>query len=650
MITAALILALQAVPPASPNTLRAEPPWFARLGLRSLEVQAQLPVLDQVVLVPDEATFLDEVSRWTPAARWPVLIEDLAFAPRFVRAFNPSAVYRRASVGAAPTGAALQAAVERAVAQAWGGDPSAGVAAALNARNLTPQGLVGASAADPAWPAALALAAGRGQLVAWVDGSFGSPNAVLDAPTFQQLDAAVRKAFEQSGFRWNVLGDELETFTLCRNTAYRVNLPSPPGGWDPRLPPRDPAPLAVTDALCRTEAGARYAFAAQIPGDAVRSSSMAMCSLFLARTTVWMWDGYADRKGNMFAEFGFAQAASQLSAAGFTCQVNEGANAAVTSWKSMLPTGVNADVLLVNSSGNWDFFQLAREQQLWATDVPLLQKPAVLSMVHSFSLQLPERPDSIGARWLDHGVYAYAGSVQEPYLPAFVPPRVLADRLLSTTPFLVASRHWPGDVIPQVWRIATVGDPLMTLPTPAVAKGLGARKPAEPPPGATELHAEARQAMEATRTATSAAPYAAAMRALVQMGDDRVAAQFWAVAQAKGQAKAVASAALGSLFRMRQRDAFTAAWQLVDAPTAEQRDMLWAMWGPELPRLTDKAVVAVLRKAVRGPRTDMDAEALLPAVRRAEGRDAAAGWLNDLLKATDDAGTKRNLAALQGKI
>ena len=43
------------------------------LGSRAAQMQRALPIVHQVVLVPDEATYLDEISRWSPEARWPVL-------------------------------------------------------------------------------------------------------------------------------------------------------------------------------------------------------------------------------------------------------------------------------------------------------------------------------------------------------------------------------------------------------------------------------------------------------------------------------------------------------------------------------------------------------------------------------------------------
>ncbi|MFM9169098.1 MAG: hypothetical protein ACKOTD_02975, partial [Phycisphaerales bacterium] len=210
--------------PANQAEALARMPWFTRLGLRALDVESKLPVRDQVVLVPDEAAFLEEVARWTPRERWPVLIEDMSFAPRFVRAFKPSQVLRRAGGTPAPAdAAALRSAVDGALARAWGGDPAAGSAAAMRAVGLVPAGIVAASTSDPAWVAALALAAGRGQPIAWIEQPLGtSANDVVDAASFTAFDTAVRSAFETSGMSWTALGDDLDTFTLCRRVANRV--------------------------------------------------------------------------------------------------------------------------------------------------------------------------------------------------------------------------------------------------------------------------------------------------------------------------------------------------------------------------------------------------------------------------------------------
>ena len=43
--------------------------WAIKLGLRVEEVNQSFGLIDRVVLVPDGATYLDELSKWTQAGR-----------------------------------------------------------------------------------------------------------------------------------------------------------------------------------------------------------------------------------------------------------------------------------------------------------------------------------------------------------------------------------------------------------------------------------------------------------------------------------------------------------------------------------------------------------------------------------------------------
>ena len=656
-----------APPPAAPPTAPARPtqvsaeealarmPWFARLGARSLEVEVRLAVRDQVVLVPDAASFVAEIAKWTPSERWPVLVEDASFAPRFIRAFKPSTVLRRSVADSGFADAApVRAAVDGALARAWGGTPEAGPIAALRTAGVIPAGIVAASASDPAWIAALALAAGRGQPLVWLEQPLGaSADDVVDAASFGAFDSAVRAAFETSGLSWTGLGVQLDAFTLCRRAGVRVSLASPPGGRNPGIP-ADAGPFALTDALCRHPDGSRYAFAAQVHGDAVRASSMAMCSLFLRRTEAWAFDGYGGRgAGAPFAQYGFERVVPALESAGFKVRAWQGEDGTVDAWRGLLPAGVSADVMFLNSSGNADFLELARSAVAPSTDIPVLRRPLALQMVHSFSLQVPDAGWSVGGRWLAHGAYAYVGSVHEPFLLAFVPPAVFVDRLSALTPFLVAGRQWQGDTIPQVWRITTLGDPLMTIPAPKTAAMFPGRIGAAPVDGEVDVRAQARAALERSKSAadesTVASALAAAMRDLVACGDDAVAAQLWQLARSRGAgpAAAVAPAALGPLFRAGARASFMEAWTLVPKPSFEERDMLWQMWATDLRTLRDRGAIAVLKAAVREPRLDQDAQALLPALRATEGDAAAVEWMNGLMQRTQDPEVKRRLAQLQ---
>jgi hypothetical protein len=73
--------------PATTPAGNSETPWPIVLGTRAAALERSWPIVDQVVLVPDGRTYLDELSRWTETTRWPVLFEDDVYAPLFVRGF-----------------------------------------------------------------------------------------------------------------------------------------------------------------------------------------------------------------------------------------------------------------------------------------------------------------------------------------------------------------------------------------------------------------------------------------------------------------------------------------------------------------------------------------------------------------------------------
>ena len=117
------------------------------------------------MLVPDEATYVEELSRWSPRGRWPVLFEDDLLAPMFIRRFEPAHVLRR-EPGAGGSGATsvTRQQLEAAVVRAWGGDPQNQTwREAFDQHGYTPPGVVITTVRDPAWTAGVALAAGRGQ-------------------------------------------------------------------------------------------------------------------------------------------------------------------------------------------------------------------------------------------------------------------------------------------------------------------------------------------------------------------------------------------------------------------------------------------------------------------------------------------------------
>ncbi len=396
--------------------------------MRVEQVNRAFPTIDRAVLVPDTATYLDELSKWSPKGRWPVLLADDHFAPMFLRAFKPGQIVRRESVLAPdgrPTTPTTQQ-LEAIVIRAWGGNPELhSLRDTFAGNNYTPPGVVISSVDDPAWTAAVALAAGRGQPLLWFTDSAGRPNQLLDRAALDRLLASVDELVASTGYAHADLGDAIDAITMCRTIAGRVNMF--PGGDQDGV-------RAVTDVLGRKPSGARYAFAGWIFGDEVHSAYMAMCSLFLDRSRVWLYNTYPDEEGWM--AYGLGAATEKLTQSGYTTKRSEGAAAGQSPWLRMLAGGIDTDVLAINSKGHVDYMELSSGTAS-AVDVPMLTTPIALHLIHSWSMRSPQTEGTLGAQWLAHGAYAYVGSVHEPLLQAFVPPTALAERWTKLAPFLV---------------------------------------------------------------------------------------------------------------------------------------------------------------------------------------------------------------------
>ena len=626
--------------------------WQMQMGLRSYQVRARIAIVDKVVLVPDAATYLDEISRWTLRGRWPVLIEDDFFSPMFVRAFKPSKVIRRTSIGAMPaTIEEKNALAKNAITQSWtvpGSDANPHTPAeAFASARFEPMGMVFASMSDPAWTAAVALAAGHGQVLSWLEGPFDPPSSTMGPSQFQELSARIEEGTRATGLGYISLGDAIDAVTICRSMPWKVEVP-PGAQWAPPVGanPKPGEAVAVTDALCRISDGHRWAIASNIFGDEVRCAYIAMCSLYLSPKSVWMMNTYGN--DGEFGRYGMTDGIAVLKSAGYETTEFSGAQASVVSWLNLLMGGFKPDVLYMNTMGNSDFFKMWQEFQCYPEDVPMLQHPMAMHLIHSWSLTAAESRDTVGGRWLEHGIYAYAGSVYEPYLVAFVPPSMVATRMANMVPFLVASR-WCDGPIDSAWRVTLFGDPLMVITPPSTPSA--PRNPPtalDPAKGESDVKEIARAALVASKTSGAAADYARALGDVVKIGDDSMASQLWSVAVSKGDAVATVCApiSLSPLFRLRQSDAFLAAYRMIPAPTLIDQDMLWQLWTQQLSSIKDRAVLDWFTKQVRAVRPAVDLSRLAPEIKRVAGVDAAREAVGGWLAKTTDAEARKHINEL----
>ncbi len=442
-------------------------PFPNQTGLRIANLRAKIPTIDRIVLVPDEATFLAAIEHWSLKGRWPILIEDDQYTPMFIRRFHPNQVIRLPSVGTPlPKGEEFKQRLQRATAMAW--NPAKGESLTQTWQRLgwRPPGVVVTQLDDPAWPAAIALATDRGQPLAFLDGDFGSPNGTLNPDQWQLLQTGVQQAVEQTGYAYESLGDDIDTVTIVRQLAVKYQHTE-----------NVKQILAVTDGLARHPDGQRWAIVGWIYGSSVKALYQAMCSIFLSQETALLYNSYPME--GVWGMYAMGEPAEQLRKVGFDVTLIQRPQAGVKNWRDITNNSLDFDLIFVNTKGSSSSFDLG-DGDASVEDVPTLNIPAAMHFIHSWSAVTPDDRNTVAGRWLSNGVYAYVGSVDEPYVQAFVTPQLLAFRLQILTPFLIAARQ----IEAPPWKITTIGDPLMTIlklpprvkPTPQITDDITAEE------------------------------------------------------------------------------------------------------------------------------------------------------------------------------
>lgn len=436
-------------PPLALSQLAKQQPWFVRTGLRTALLQKYIPTVDRVVLVPDEATFLTALQQWSLNGRWPILIEDRDYTPKFIERFQPAETIRLPSVKQPlPKGKQLRELMQKTLALTWDAVDSSELRQTWVQLGWQPPGVVITSENDPAWPAALALASGRGQPLAFLPGNFGKPNDTLNSEQWQRLRFEVQKAVDSTGYFYTQLGDLIDTVTIARELAVKYQ----------SLQKKDEQ-LAVTDGLGRDYDERRWAVVGWIYGSSNRTVYQAMCSLFLGFQTAMLYDSYPD-EGN-WKKYEVESASNQLRGMGLEVETVQKPEAILQTWQRLVSQDWTFDLTFVNSRGNPDAFFIGNGDAR-VTDIPKLRYPTAVHFLHSWSATRPDDPNTVAGKWLENGVYAYVGSVHEPYLSAFVPPKLIVERLSQSVPFLIAVRLLEA----RPWKVATFGDPLMIVSLP----------------------------------------------------------------------------------------------------------------------------------------------------------------------------------------
>jgi len=633
-------------------------PWQVRIGDRAAIVHSLNQMVDIVVLVPDEAAFIDAISMWGfKNGRWPVLIEDDVYTPMFIRRYKPRRVLRWPASSAKgrelPSGGKLRSTLRQTLAWIWRNPDEARTKTDALATGeydnpdtiyrkagWSPPGVVITSVNDPAWPAALTLAAGYGQPITFLDGDFGSPDDTLPTDQFIRLNTEVELLVKQTGFAYDQLGDEIDTITIVRNLASKFH----PVNINPDSD-EDVKTFAVTDALARRVGGYRWGVAGWIYGSSVRSVYAAMSSLFIRPNTIALFDTYPDSEG--WSEYRLNTVPATLGPLSIYSMLRDGEGADIDDWHTVFQSGAARDVLFMTSNGKPEWFKLTEDTWGYAQDMPIFNGPGWVYCVHSWSANRPGDINTVAGRCLDNGAIAYIGAVEEPFLKSFVPPGQLAERLKIGAPFIVSARF--EKALP--WKILTIGDPLQTFAPKGSAKIIPESFKPPWPNGTVDLSILiGEQGVQAKATGNWAPFFDSGEK----LGRDQLVLRYYRkniepelnpdgnsdepddstpTNRAFITAKTLHTV-LPTLFRAEDTtEEFIAALASIPANERTQRelDMLWEKVNPELDKINAPESIEVLMTALRLPDQSIDAARLAPAVTRVLGPDRTNAFLDQCL-------------------
>ncbi len=421
------------------------PQWAMDLGNQMLRLQQNNSTVNQLVIVPDEETFLVTIANtWNLEKRYPILIKDDQYLPLFINKFKPKKIITLPSIKNNHKIDQKQL-IYQTIANSWNAKNYQFLPQKWQQLKWQPPGVVITSINDSALLGAVTLAAYRGQPITFLEENFGSPNDILDFTKWQILSQKIENLVKNTGYNYQKLGDDIDTITLIKNLPVKYQSPLNNNEY-----------LAISDGLARDENGQRWAITGWIHGTSIKSVYVAMCSIFLQQKKAFLYDSYSHKYP--WVNYNFKNAKKNLIKMGINVKLFHRNKATLKSWINLTKKSWHYDLILINSKGDRHTFNIGNTLA-YIENIPTFSYPTIIHFIHSWSVTEPDNLNTVGGILLNRGAYAYIGSVHEPFLSAFIPPNLLVERIKNHVPFLIASRYLDA----ASWKITTIGDPLMTI-------------------------------------------------------------------------------------------------------------------------------------------------------------------------------------------
>jgi hypothetical protein len=572
------------------------------LGMRVNTIKQGWAVAPVLVVTRSEEAFFDALEMWSPQARFPILFDDGSSQAReqiarFHRAFKPEKTLVFGGDETASGGFSV-ARVDKLIARIWGDGQAPEGARVWGDTQYKPPGVLVLAHKELALASAV-LSVGHGEPIVSISLPRGGRGGLLTQKKASDLAATIARELDAIGYEWDAIGDDIEALTILANSQTRY---------------RDGAKniLALSDFLGRDPSShERFAWVSFMQGTTSYSVYQAMSSLFLHPRSSWLFNSYGSDAGNGLYEV--APAAELFEKVEFESVAFDSPNNRMRQWYEQTRGALDASLVFVNTAGNAPWFQLG-DERMSASSLPLLDTPAAVYFIHSFSAMRPGDARTILGQWERRGSFVYYGSCDEPFLGAFRPPAEVVARLLAGMPWAAAPRR-DGT---QIWKLNTFGDPLWTLSHVPESAPIPARFESEEFGEVGSLY----RGLLQERQFVGAAAY---MRWL-NKDEDIIRLAGALLGSEAGLPAELGEIALHVAAHRGEADIAPALFRACEAQAEEDpflEDLLWYVMRPAFGAMRDPATLALLQGHMRVDSYARDASDLLPIIRRIHGDVAA---------------------------
>jgi len=394
-----------------------------------------------IYIVPDNATFLFYLSKWSADEKYPIFIGKSKYLEKFASVYN-NGNNKLIEIETPQKLKVNKTLAYKAILSSFNDQDLISINSEgnkwelkryYNENNIKPKGIVLTNLNSKEFIAGVALTAFHRQMLEFYE----PPVKPILGNYTRDAKETIRKEIililNEWGMPYKGIGEGVDTITIAMDIPYK---------YDDNFSLDDAINRETADSLTP------YAFTGRLMDlDKGLALYQAMCSMFLKTSKALFFDRWP-REWMRSLEVGAWDLRKEIPCVSIYDDLNK--------WRDAVGKYNVYDLVFVNAAGNPDQWSGGT-----LDDIPD-SVPVAVNFSHSSSAADPTDYNTIAGRWLQNGAFVYYGSVSEPYSIAFNLSQDVLDSWCSGKPFSQALEQ-KEKLPPQAakpWKLIYIGDPL----------------------------------------------------------------------------------------------------------------------------------------------------------------------------------------------